>query len=70
MSAKVVALFLIGLGAILFLDQLWLFGIPFGPFLPDMSWLDPTGSEFIHHWMLGVVLMFSGSFIYGWSNRK
>ena len=48
-------LFIIGL--ILFVDQLYLFGIPFGPFLPDLSTLDPTGSDFFKHWMLGLVLM-------------
>ncbi|MBY8999033.1 MAG: hypothetical protein KGD60_15000, partial [Candidatus Thorarchaeota archaeon] len=43
--------------AVLIADQLYLFGIPFGPFLPDLSWLDPTGSDTIHHWMLGALLL-------------
>jgi len=55
---------LILVGMILILDQLWLFGIPFGPFLPDLSWLDPTGSDLFHHWMLGVVLVLGGIFLF------
>jgi hypothetical protein len=42
------------IGLILVLDQLYLFGIPFGPFLPNLAHLDPTNSEIVHHWMLGL----------------
>ena len=43
-------------GAILVIDQLWLFGLPTQPILPDLSDLDPTSSPVIHHWMLGLPL--------------
>ena len=39
---------------ILFIDELWMFGIPFGPFLPDMSVIHIEG---VHHWMIGLILM-------------
>lgn len=45
------------LGFILIIDQLYLFGIPFGGFLGDLSGYDITGSPAIHHWMLGLVLL-------------
>jgi len=53
---------LIALGLILILDQLNLFGIPFGGFLPDLSFLDPTQAytDFYHHWMLGLLCMAFG----------
>ena len=47
-------------GVILFVDQLYLFGIPFGGFLGDLSAWDITGLENIHHWMVGVLLMVAG----------
>jgi len=47
-------------GAVLFVDQLYLFGIPFGGFLGDLSAWDITGLESIHHWMVGVFLMVAG----------
>ena len=58
---KVAGYGLIFIGLILFVDQLYLFGIPFGPFLPDLSTLDPTGSDFFKHWMLGFFLMIFGA---------
>ena len=45
------------IGAILVIDQLWLFGLPTQPILPDLSALDPTGSDILHHWMIGIVLV-------------
>lgn len=56
-------MFLLIIGLILVFDQLYLFGIPFGPFLPNLAELDPTGSDVIHHWMLGVVLIFVALFV-------
>lgn len=55
---------MMGLGLILIIDQLYLFGIPFGGFLGDLSAYDPTGSPVIHHWMLGVVLFVLGAMFY------
>ena len=42
------------IGAILVIDELWMFGIPIGPILPDLSqWhIEPY-----HHWMVGVALL-------------
>lgn len=53
---------------VLIIDQLYLIGIPFGPFLPDLSWLDPTGSDIIHHYMLGILLL--AAVTYAIINRK
>jgi hypothetical protein len=41
-------------GFILFFDELWMFGIPLGHILPDMTDFHIEG---MHHWMLGVFLM-------------
>jgi len=48
----------------LILDQLYLFGIPFGGFLGDLSHLDPTQNDLIHHWMLGVVFVVIGTVLF------
>lgn len=53
----------ITIGLILFLDQLFLFGLPFGGFLPDLSRFDPTGSQYFRHWMIGLVLVLGGSLV-------
>lgn len=50
-------MFLLLVGLVLIVDQLYLFGIPFGGFLGDLSRFDITGSPYIHHWMVGVVLV-------------
>lgn len=47
-----IILFLVGF--ILFFDELWMFGIPLGRILPDMSDFHIEG---FHHWMLGLFLM-------------
>lgn len=41
-------------GFILFFDELWMFDIPLGRILPDMSDFHIEG---LHHWMLGLFLM-------------
>lgn len=55
-------LILMIIGTILVLDQLYLFGIPFGGFLGDIGYLDPTQAvtDVFHHWMVGVVLIVLG----------
>ena len=65
-----IGIVLIVIGLVLVADQLWLFGIPIGPFLPDLSNLDITGSPVIHHWMLGVVLIGLGFVIMTRSKRR
>ena len=57
---KWISTIVIAIGVILILDQLWLFRIPFGPFLPDLTIYDPTGLPWIHHWMLGVIMVIVG----------
>jgi hypothetical protein len=51
-------------GLILFLDQLYLLGIPFGGFLGDLSGLDPTKRDDLHHWMLGLVIFVACAILY------
>lgn len=58
--ANLIKIALIIFGLILIFDQLYLFGIPFGGFLGDLSAYDPTQSPLIHHWMLGVGLVVIG----------
>ncbi|MHA2156151.1 MAG: hypothetical protein ACXABU_12475 [Candidatus Hodarchaeales archaeon] len=41
-------------GFILFVDELWMLGIPFGYILPDMSVLHIEG---VYHWMIGLAFM-------------
>lgn len=42
------------IAVVLIIDELWMFGVPIGPILPDLSpWhIDPW-----HHWMLGALLL-------------
>lgn len=65
---RALALVLIVIGMILFSDEAWMFGIPFGHFLPDLTPLFGTltiNGEHIHHWVLGVVLLILGLFLSG-----
>lgn len=59
-------------GVILVIDQLYLFGIPIGPFLPNLGSLDPTQpyTDVFHHWMVGVVLIFVALFVIRDRRRK
>lgn len=61
---------LIVVGALLIIDQLWLFGIPIGPLFVDLSQFDPTQSPLIHHWMLGVVMILFAVFVFKDNRRK
>jgi len=58
---KRIPLMMILFGIILFLDELWMFGISFGGFLGDWTSLhqDPY-----HHWMLGIILILVGGYYY------
>lgn len=72
---KTVLVIIFTIGMVLFLDQLYMlpFGINFGGFLPDLSWLDPTQTytDEFHHWMIGLVLMvFSLLAIVGTRKRR
>lgn len=57
MRRRIIGIILFIIGLILFIDELWMFGIPFGPILPDMSMLHV---EPFHHWMWGILLMIGG----------
>lgn len=59
MNRRVIALILVIVGLVLFLDEIWMF-IPFGSpgwLIGDWSWLHV---EPLHHWMLGVGMVFVG----------
>jgi len=59
-SKRVIGVLLIIVGLVLFLDEIWMFGIPLG----GPGWLIGNWSflhvEPFHHWMLGVALIFTG----------
>jgi len=57
MKRRIIGIIIFIIGLVLFIDELWMFGVPFGPILPDMSVLH---IEPFHHWMLGVLLMVIG----------
>lgn len=69
---SVLRMILLIIGVILVVDQLYLFGIPIGPFLPDLSGLDPSQpyTDVFHHWMVGVVLIFVALFVIRDTRRK
>lgn len=56
---KTIETMFVVLAIILIVDQLWLFGIPFGPILPNLSWMDPTQpyTTELHHWMIGATVL-------------
>jgi len=66
---RIAGIILLSLGLLLIIDQLWLFGIPFGPILPDLTIYDPTGSPLIHHWMLGIPMVICGFFLIFWRKK-
>lgn len=51
---------LIIIGLVLIIDELWMFGIPSEPILPDMS---EYHVEPFHHWMLGAVMLVCGLYL-------
>ena len=52
----ILLLIIMAFGIFLILDELWMFGIPIGHFLPDMSAWDGY-NDAVHHWMLGAILV-------------
>jgi hypothetical protein len=54
---EILADILIVIGAVLMLDELWMFGVPISPILPDLS---AYHFEPIHHWMIGLILVIVG----------
>jgi hypothetical protein len=51
---SIFALVIFIVGALLFYDEVWMFGLPYGHILPDLSFLH-VGP--IHHWMWGLLMM-------------
>jgi hypothetical protein len=45
-------------GLVFLVDELWMFGLPIGHVLPDLSefHIAPFGFQY-HHWMTGVILI-------------
>lgn len=60
-KGTLVVLTLVLLGLVLLIDELWMFGIPIGGLLPDMT---EYHVEPFHHWMLGIVLILGGIIMY------
>lgn len=60
MNKRVIALILIVVGLVLFIDEIWMFvpwlGSP-GWLIGDWSWMHV---EPFHHWMLGAGMVFTG----------
>ena len=52
-----VVLFLLT-GIVFLIDELWMFGLPLGHLLPDLSQfhIAPFGFQY-HHWMTGLILI-------------
>ena len=65
---KLLLMGMVTVGVILIADQLYLFGIGSGPFLPDLSSLDITGSEEVHHYQVGILLLMCSLLI--WRKKR
>ncbi len=52
------AVFLFLIGLVFLADELWMFGLPIGHILPDLSefHIAPFGFQY-HHWMTGLILL-------------
>ena len=57
MKKRIIGAILIVIGGFLFFD-----GLVFH-WMGDISYLDPTGLEWLHHWMLGAGMMLVGGVI-------
>ncbi|PNX52306.1 MAG: hypothetical protein BV458_10260 [Thermoplasmata archaeon M9B2D] len=55
---KALAIILILIGVVFLVDELWMFGLPIGHILPDLSefHIAPFGFQY-HHWMTGIILL-------------
>ena len=55
---KVLAAVLILVGIVFLVDELWMFGLPIGHILPDLSEFHIALFGFqYHHWMTGIILL-------------
>jgi hypothetical protein len=57
------ALFLLA-GIVFLVDELWMFGLPIGHVLPDLSefHIAPFGLQY-HHWMTGIILIIAAALL-------
>jgi hypothetical protein len=56
---KALALILLITGIAFLIDELWMFGLPIGHILPDLSEFHIALFGFqYHHWMTGIILIF------------
>ena len=55
---KIFAILLLLTGIVFLVDELWMFGLPIGHLLPDLSayHIAPFGFQY-HHWMTGLILI-------------
>jgi len=55
---KALAIVLVLIGIVFLVDELWMFGLPIGHILPDLSefHIAPFGFQY-HHWMTGIILL-------------
>jgi len=55
---KALAIIFILIGIVFLVDELWMFGLPLGHILPDLSefHIAPFGFQY-HHWMTGIILL-------------
>lgn len=55
---KGLAIIFILAGLVFLVDELWMFGLPVGHILPDLSefHIAPFGFQY-HHWMTGIILL-------------
>jgi hypothetical protein len=49
-------------GIVFLVDELWMFGLPIGHVLPDLSefHIAPLGLQY-HHWMTGIILIIAAA---------
>ena len=55
---RALAILFILVGLVFLVDELWMFGLPIGHVLPDLSEfrIAPFGFQY-HHWMTGIILL-------------
>jgi hypothetical protein len=68
---KAFAIILILSGIVFLTDELWMFGLPIGHILPDLSefHIAPFGFQY-HHWMTGIILIFFAGILFRSDDRN
>lgn len=64
------AILLLLAGIVFLIDELWMFGLPIGHILPNLSefHIAPFGFQY-HHWMTGIVLLILSSYVIHHENQ-